>query len=297
MNPLGATYLAVFTVAAAVSALAGTTWIRADIVALPGTLLWAASLAVTALATAPAEPPRMGLLVVSWLVSALLMFVATEGLWSAVLTHRGERVEATVVALRDGTGKGRHIYYTLADPDGRRLPGELGQWPGSSIGASGNPEGAAGQRLTVVRDPEGLVDPRLPEELTDAEGLWIVGLIVFVVTAVLCVLAGRPVTHHDRTTSSRRRRRPARRSTGKTGGRPRRKRPRGKWAGNVVQAKATLHAVTKFDEIKTSFWGDRTFGAQPPLTDDAIREAENVLGVRLSAALLDLLRSRTAVRS
>jgi hypothetical protein len=31
-------------------------------------------------------------------------------------------------------------------------------------------------------------------------------------------------------------------------------------------------------------------GVQPPLTDVAVREAEEVLGVRLPAALLDLLR-------
>ncbi|QGN49732.1 DUF3592 domain-containing protein [Micromonospora sp. WMMD558] len=225
VNPLGTAYLAAFTVAGAVGALAGTTWIRADIVVLPGTLLWCGALMGAVLVSAP--PPRMGLLVMAWLVSAFLMFMAATGLWSAVLAHRGEKVDATVVALRDGGEKGRHIYYTLADPGGRRIPGELGQWPGSSIGASDNPEGSVGQRVTVVQDPEGLVDPRLPEELTDSEGVWILGMVVFVVVAVLCMLAGRPEANHDaRTTPSGSPRRPAERSATKTGGPAGRKRAR-----------------------------------------------------------------------
>jgi hypothetical protein len=48
--------------------------------------------------------------------------------------------------------------------------------------------------------------------------------------------------------------------------------------------------VADFDEIKVAFWGDGTYGVQPPLTDEAVKEAEDLLGVRLPAALLDLLR-------
>lgn len=48
--------------------------------------------------------------------------------------------------------------------------------------------------------------------------------------------------------------------------------------------------MAEFDEIKASFWSDSTYGVQPPLTDEAVREAEHVLGVKLPAALLDLLR-------
>ncbi|MGC5019078.1 hypothetical protein [Micromonospora sp. DT47] len=133
----------------------------------------------------------MVLLVAAWVVGALLMFMSAMGLSSTVLAQRGEQVEATVISLRDGTEKGRHIYYTLADPDGRRISGELGTWPGSTVGASDNPEGRVGQSVTVIRDPKGLVDPRLPEEV-DAEATWIAWLFFFVVTAVLCALAGRP---------------------------------------------------------------------------------------------------------
>jgi hypothetical protein len=48
--------------------------------------------------------------------------------------------------------------------------------------------------------------------------------------------------------------------------------------------------VAQFDKVKVAFWDDSTYGVQPPLTDDAVREAEHVLGVELPAALLALLR-------
>lgn len=38
------------------------------------------------------------------------------------------------------------------------------------------------------------------------------------------------------------------------------------------------------------FWTSGTYGVQAPLTDDAVREAEALLGVRLPEALLELLR-------
>lgn len=50
--------------------------------------------------------------------------------------------------------------------------------------------------------------------------------------------------------------------------------------------------MAEFDEIKASFWSDSTHGVQPPLTDEAVGEAERVLGVELPAELLDLLRIR-----
>lgn len=124
VNPLGAVYLAVFTVAGAIGALAGTTWVRADMVAVPATVLWCGALLVAGLAVSP--PPRIILLSVAWLISPLLMFAATGGLWSTVLTQRGERVVATVIDVRDGNEKGRHLYYTLADQHDRRIPGNWG---------------------------------------------------------------------------------------------------------------------------------------------------------------------------
>lgn len=48
--------------------------------------------------------------------------------------------------------------------------------------------------------------------------------------------------------------------------------------------------MAQFDEIKPAFWSDDDHGVQAPLTEEAVREAERVLGVTLPAALVDLLR-------
>ncbi|WFE52285.1 DUF3592 domain-containing protein [Micromonospora sp. WMMD1155] len=191
INSLGLTYLAVFVVTGAFAAVAGTTSIRADDVAVPGTVLWCVALGVAGLMALP--PPRMVMLSVAWLISPILMFAAAGGLWSTVLTLRGERVVATVVDVREGDVEGRHLYYTLADQYDRRIPGELGTWPGSSVGASDNPEGAVGQRVVVLRDPKGLVDPRLPEEIATGQGALILGAGGLLLVAVFCMLAGRPL--------------------------------------------------------------------------------------------------------
>lgn len=45
-----------------------------------------------------------------------------------------------------------------------------------------------------------------------------------------------------------------------------------------------------FDEVKATFWGEGTYGVQPPLTDAAVQVAERQLGVRLPASLLEILR-------
>ncbi|RAO05395.1 hypothetical protein ONO23_01396 [Micromonospora noduli] len=193
VNQLGAAYLAVLTVVSGLGgALVATTWIRADVAALPGTILWCLALMAAALVTAPAQPLRMGLLCLAWLLSGLLMFASAMGFYTAVLEARGKRVEATVTQVRDGREKGRHLYYALADLEGTRIPGELSVWPGAEIGASHNPEGEVGARVTVIRDPEGLVDPRLPDDVDGsvAVPIW---LVVFTMTAVACMLAGRPL--------------------------------------------------------------------------------------------------------
>ncbi|RAO59982.1 hypothetical protein [Micromonospora saelicesensis] len=228
VNPLAGVYLVVFTVTEAVGTVGATTWIRAEDTIIPALLLWCVSLAVAVRVTSPGMPPHVVLLVLASLVSAFLMLAAAQGLWSAVLTHRGERVVATVISLRDETGKVHQLHYTLADQHNQRIPGELGRWPGNPTGASDKPEGAVGQRVTVVRDPQGLVDPRLPEELVESESGWPLWPGIFAVTAVLSMLAaGRRAINGDGTTGSRRRR-PAGRAAAKTGTRPRRKRTRGR---------------------------------------------------------------------
>jgi hypothetical protein len=45
------------------------------------------------------------------------------------------------------------------------------------------------------------------------------------------------------------------------------------------------------ERIKSAFWSrDTTYGVQPPLTNDAVAHAEEILGVRLPDALIELLR-------
>ncbi|MET9431692.1 MULTISPECIES: SMI1/KNR4 family protein [unclassified Streptomyces] len=48
--------------------------------------------------------------------------------------------------------------------------------------------------------------------------------------------------------------------------------------------------MTRFAEVLATFWAEGDYGVQPPLTDEAVREAEGALGVTLPPALLDLLR-------
>lgn len=196
-------------------ALVATTWIRADLVAVLGAILWCLALVAAVLVTYPAKPPRMVLLSLAWVLSGLLMFASAMGFYTAVLEARGKRVEAAVTQVRDSNEKGRHLYYALADPDGTRIPGELGSWPGAEIGASDNPEGEVGARITVLRDPEGLVDPRLPGDVDGLAAVFI-WLVVFIMTAVACMFAGRqptatPVVRRPRPTSETGRDRSSRR--------------------------------------------------------------------------------------
>jgi SMI1-KNR4 cell-wall len=48
--------------------------------------------------------------------------------------------------------------------------------------------------------------------------------------------------------------------------------------------------MARFDEVKSSFWSDSDYGVQKALTDEAIGEAESILGVTLPSSLLELLR-------
>ena len=194
VNPLGSAYLAVLTVVSAVGgALVATTWFQTETAALLGIVLCVLGFFAVGLLTYPARPPRIVAIALAWALSALLMFASAIGFYTAVLHARGERIEATVLRVRDSRDKGRHLYYSLADPGGSRIAGELGAWPGAKNGASHNPEGEVGARVTVIRDPEGLVDPRLPDEVNGL-GAAFVWLVVFAAVAVACMFAGRAPT-------------------------------------------------------------------------------------------------------
>ncbi|WP_433200984.1 hypothetical protein ACQP00_29745 [Dactylosporangium sp. CS-047395] len=187
VNRAGLRYFAVFTGAALLGAVVATAWVPPQAVVVVGTPLWIGALIAAALLPRPGGDLRVGLLAAAWLVAALLMFLAPALLWATVLGVRGERVEATVTAIEGATKRNRHLYYHLTDPAGTPIPGVLGRWPGEDA------EGAVGARVTVVRDPGGLVDPRLPVELDEilATGLLVTPLVLAAL-AWLCGLAGRP---------------------------------------------------------------------------------------------------------
>lgn len=48
--------------------------------------------------------------------------------------------------------------------------------------------------------------------------------------------------------------------------------------------------MTRFDEVKATFWGEGLYGVQAPLADVAVEDAERQLGVRLPSSLLEILR-------
>lgn len=48
--------------------------------------------------------------------------------------------------------------------------------------------------------------------------------------------------------------------------------------------------MTRFDEVKATFWGEVLHGVQAPLTDVAVEDAERQLGVLLPSSLLEILR-------
>ncbi|WP_433041212.1 hypothetical protein [Dactylosporangium sp. CS-033363] len=221
VNRAGLRYLAVFVATALLGTVVATVWVPPPAVVFVGTPLWIGALIAAALLPRPGGDLRVGLLAAAWLVSALLMFLAPAMLWATVLGVRGERVEATVTSIEGATKRNRHLYYHLTDPAGTPIPGVLGRWPDE------NAEGTVGARVTVVRDPGGLVDPRLPAELDEIRVTApLVTPIVLAALAWLCGLAGRPrkvpdaVSHALRAVESerppswqrpaRRRRRPGR---------------------------------------------------------------------------------------
>jgi hypothetical protein len=180
-----AAYLAVFVVVAALDTVNATTWIRPDLVAVVGTFACAVPVVVLYVADPwPEANARSIWLVVAMLVNALLMFAVAGGLWTLVLHQRGEQVVATVVDVHTSDKLG--TTYTIAY-DGVRIPGRLTTWPGDEASTK-EVSGSLGERVTVVRDPGGLVDPRLPDEFAEARDGGAVFLsMILIIMAGLCL--------------------------------------------------------------------------------------------------------------
>jgi hypothetical protein len=176
-------YLLVFLVVAALDTVVATTWVRPDLVAVVGTLLWALSPILFYVARPwPYVNARAVWLLVAWALSALLMFLAATTLWAVVLNVRGERTFATVAEVhRSSRGP---TTYTLRH-GGELVAGRLPSWP------EDRPAAELGEAVSVVLDPGGLVDPRLPAEVpTTGEALAALAVGAFIV-AVPCTGAAR----------------------------------------------------------------------------------------------------------
>lgn len=161
---------------AGLNTVVATTWVRPDLAAVVGTILWGLIPVLFYVVTPwSSVTARAVWLLTAWLLSALLMFLAEAAFWAVVLNERGEQKVATVAEVHDST-KGATTY-TLRH-GGELVAGRLLSWP------AGRPAAQPGEAVTVVLDPEGLVDPRLPAEVpTTGEafaGLALAALIVAV---------------------------------------------------------------------------------------------------------------------
>jgi hypothetical protein len=144
---------------------------------------------------------RQAMLVAAVLLTAVFSLLSGPvGVGAAVLAERGEQVAATVKSARVGKGRfGDNIHYTLAAPDGKRIPGE---W---TDGRSGDDDTrAVGEPVTVVADPDGLVHPHGPDDVASAWAFWLLGAAILLPVLLLALGAGRPAELPTR-------RRPARR--------------------------------------------------------------------------------------
>lgn len=170
-----------YLVFACLNAVVATTWVRPDLAAVVGTLLWAAPIVVLYAASPwPYVTARVVWLMVAWLLNAFLMGLVVMGFWAMVLGQRGEKVDALVTAVHGSEARGA-VTYSLAYR-GEPVPGRLINGPDGLV---------PGHRVVVIRDPEGLVDPRMPQEVTEAEGTAVLIGVTVALMAGLCAVAAR----------------------------------------------------------------------------------------------------------
>ncbi|GLL04589.1 hypothetical protein [Dactylosporangium matsuzakiense] len=118
------------------------------------------------------------------IVAGIVLVTSTLfGVHASVLACRGETVSATVDGVDvAGRGRSRAYLYRLVDADGHRIPGYL---------TEGLEQFAVGSRLTVVVDPDGLVQPETLSEVEDAKPIWIVNGIGLVATGFMALFSAR----------------------------------------------------------------------------------------------------------
>ncbi|HWS39360.1 MAG TPA: hypothetical protein VN408_42280 [Actinoplanes sp.] len=174
-------YLVVFLLTASLNVVVATTWVRPDLAIVVGTLLWTVPMVVLyATSPWPYVNARVVCLMVAWLFSAVLMGLVVMGFWALVLQQRGERADTLVTAVHGSPARDT-VTYSLAYR-GEPVPGRLINGPDGLV---------PGKRVVVILDPRGLVDPRMPAEVADAEGMPVLIGVTVVLMAGLCAGAAR----------------------------------------------------------------------------------------------------------
>jgi hypothetical protein len=121
------------------------------------------------------------------LAGLVFVLTASESVHATTLELRGVTVYSTVIDVSSVESRASiaHVY-KLADPAGHQIAGHL-----SETGDLLSGHRPVGDRVLVVADPDGLVDPETPGQLAGARLAWIANGVSFVVTAFMALWTAR----------------------------------------------------------------------------------------------------------
>lgn len=188
-NPFGALHprqlrglrlFLLITVAALAAGLAGSALLPAEHRGLAVGLILAASLATGWFVLSGFRPVWTA---VAAVIGFLFVVIVLRETGPSLLQLRGGQVEAQVMSVRESSGPADRYHYAMAAHSGRAVGGEL------TVDENAY---RIGESVTVVEDPDGLAHPMLPSELTEHRQSWLAVIVLYLATAVLCLLAGRP---------------------------------------------------------------------------------------------------------
>ncbi|GAA2395876.1 hypothetical protein Cme02nite_56290 [Catellatospora methionotrophica] len=170
----------VITVAALAAGLAGSALLPAEHRGLAIGLILAAGLAAGWFALSGFRPVWTTIAAV---IGFLFVVIVLRETGPSLLQLRGGQVEAQVMAVRESGGSADRYHYAMAAHSGRAVGGEL---------TADRDAYRIGESVTIVEEPDGLAHPMLPSELTEHRDSWLAVTVLYLVTTVLCLLAGRP---------------------------------------------------------------------------------------------------------
>ncbi|MEU8078738.1 hypothetical protein AB0B31_25265 [Catellatospora citrea] len=165
----------VFAVAMTLEVAGALTVVPPDAAVFVFVGVWAVAVGVFFLGLGYQEVTGWG--IVFALVSFFIMLTPAFAVQDAILGARGEHVSATVVAVAETGGDNDNLLYTLARPDGERVPGQLETHDGFTVGSV----------VDVVVDPRGLVRPGLAGEVGEGSLAGVVCSVLFFYTVLLGV--------------------------------------------------------------------------------------------------------------